>query len=127
MTTPGRDAFRGWRRGPEREQLAAKPSCLERMAHHLIAGHQGIGVHLLGDPACRLTARKGLALDGSHPTMMYGYGGFSISTLVGGDVWLRRGGNRNSYCVLAWSKQFFASETANASSLAHCDRATSEK
>src|SRR5581483_10987673 len=28
-----------------------------------------------------VTARKGLALDGSHPTMMYGYGGFSISTL----------------------------------------------
>jgi prolyl oligopeptidase len=27
-----------------------------------------------------LTSRKGIALDGSHPTMMYGYGGFSIST-----------------------------------------------
>jgi prolyl oligopeptidase len=26
-----------------------------------------------------VTARKGIALDGSHPTMMYGYGGFSIS------------------------------------------------
>jgi prolyl oligopeptidase len=28
-----------------------------------------------------LTAKKGLALDGSHPTMLYGYGGFSVSTL----------------------------------------------
>ena len=28
-----------------------------------------------------LTARKGIALDGSHPTMMYAYGGFSISIL----------------------------------------------
>jgi prolyl oligopeptidase len=25
-----------------------------------------------------LTSRKGLTLDGSHPTMMYGYGGFSV-------------------------------------------------
>jgi prolyl oligopeptidase len=43
-----------------------------------------------------LTARKSLALDGSHPTMMYGYGGFSISTLptYRADVpaWLELGG-----------------------------------
>lgn len=43
-----------------------------------------------------LTARKGLALDGSHPTMLYGYGGFSISTLPAyrSDVpaWLDMGG-----------------------------------
>jgi prolyl oligopeptidase len=43
-----------------------------------------------------LTARKGLALDGSHPTMMYGYGGFSVSTLptYRPDVpaWLEMGG-----------------------------------
>ena len=43
-----------------------------------------------------VTARKGLALDGSHPTMMYGYGGFSISTLPAyrSDVpaWLELGG-----------------------------------
>ena len=43
-----------------------------------------------------LTARKGLALDGSHPTMMYGYGGFSVSTLptYRSDVpaWLEMGG-----------------------------------
>jgi prolyl oligopeptidase len=43
-----------------------------------------------------LTARKDLALDGSHPTMLYGYGGFSISTLplYRQDVpaWLERGG-----------------------------------
>src|SRR4030095_473569 len=43
-----------------------------------------------------LTGRKGLALDGSHPTMMYGYGGFSVSTLptYRPDVpaWLEMGG-----------------------------------
>ena len=43
-----------------------------------------------------LTWRKGLALDGSHPTMIYGYGGFSISTLptYRPDVpaWLELGG-----------------------------------
>jgi len=43
-----------------------------------------------------LTARKGVALDGSHPAMMYGYGGFSISVLPGyrSDVpaWLELGG-----------------------------------
>ncbi len=43
-----------------------------------------------------LTARKDLARDGSHPTMLYGYGGFSISTLPAyrPDVpaWLEQGG-----------------------------------
>jgi len=43
-----------------------------------------------------LTARRGLALDGSHPAMMYGYGGFSISVLPAyrSDVpaWLELGG-----------------------------------
>ena len=49
--------------------------------------------------ACRSSSprRKGLALDGSHPTMMYGYGGFSISTLptYRSDVpaWLELGGH----------------------------------
>ena len=43
-----------------------------------------------------LTAKKGLPLDGSNPTMVYGYGGFSISTLptYRQDVpaWLEMGG-----------------------------------
>jgi prolyl oligopeptidase len=43
-----------------------------------------------------LTSRKSLALDGNHPTMMYGYGGFSVSTLptYRSDVpaWLEAGG-----------------------------------
>jgi len=43
-----------------------------------------------------LTARKNLPLDGNNPTMIYGYGGFSISTLptYRQDVpaWLERGG-----------------------------------
>ena len=43
-----------------------------------------------------LTAKKGLTRDGGNPTMMYGYGGFSISLLPGyrSDVpaWLELGG-----------------------------------
>ncbi len=43
-----------------------------------------------------LSSRKGLALDGGNPTMLYGYGGFSISTVpvYRQDVpaWLERGG-----------------------------------
>jgi prolyl oligopeptidase len=43
-----------------------------------------------------LTWKKGLALDGSHPAMVYGYGGFSISVLptYRNDVpaWLELGG-----------------------------------
>jgi prolyl oligopeptidase len=43
-----------------------------------------------------LTARKNVALDGNNPTMLYGYGGFSVSTLptYRQDVpaWLERGG-----------------------------------
>ena len=43
-----------------------------------------------------LTWRKGLPLDGSHPTMIYGYGGFSISTLptyrTDVPAWLEVGG-----------------------------------
>ena len=43
-----------------------------------------------------LTAKKNLPLDGNNPTMIYGYGGFSISTLptYRQDVpaWLERGG-----------------------------------
>jgi prolyl oligopeptidase len=43
-----------------------------------------------------LTWRKGMALDGSHPTMLYGYGGFSVSMLpsYSSDVpaWLELGG-----------------------------------
>ncbi|HMA25366.1 MAG TPA: prolyl oligopeptidase family serine peptidase [Gemmatimonadaceae bacterium] len=43
-----------------------------------------------------VTMRKGLALDGSHPAMLYGYGGFDISTTpsFSPDVlaWLEQGG-----------------------------------
>jgi prolyl oligopeptidase len=43
-----------------------------------------------------LTARKNVTLDGTNPTMLYGYGGFSVSTLptYRQDVpaWLERGG-----------------------------------
>ena len=43
-----------------------------------------------------ITHKKGLALDGSNPTMLYGYGGFNISLTpsfsVSNLVWLERGG-----------------------------------
>jgi prolyl oligopeptidase len=43
-----------------------------------------------------LTHRKGLKLDGSHPTLLYGYGGFNISETptfsVSRVLWLERGG-----------------------------------
>jgi prolyl oligopeptidase len=43
-----------------------------------------------------ITSRKGIALDGSNPTMLYGYGGFSVSVLptYRADVpaWLEFGG-----------------------------------
>jgi prolyl oligopeptidase len=43
-----------------------------------------------------LTARKGLPRDGNNPTMLYGYGGFSVSTLPTYrqdlPAWLERGG-----------------------------------
>ncbi len=43
-----------------------------------------------------VTTKKGLPLDGNNPTMLYGYGGFSVSTLPAyrQDVpaWLERGG-----------------------------------
>jgi prolyl oligopeptidase len=43
-----------------------------------------------------ITARKGLALDGSHPTLMTGYGGFGISLTPYFDpwtfAWIERGG-----------------------------------
>jgi len=43
-----------------------------------------------------ITMKKGLALDGSHPTLLYGYGGFDVSMTPGfsPDVlaWLEQGG-----------------------------------
>ena len=43
-----------------------------------------------------ITMKKGLALDGSHPTLLYGYGGFDVSLTPGfsPDVlaWLEQGG-----------------------------------
>jgi len=43
-----------------------------------------------------MIAKKGMALDGSHPTILYGYGGFEISLLpyysaTTGVGWLEKG------------------------------------
>ncbi|HUF66352.1 MAG TPA: prolyl oligopeptidase family serine peptidase [Gemmatimonadaceae bacterium] len=43
-----------------------------------------------------ITAKKGIALDGTNPTLLYGYGGFNVSELPGFSVrnlaWLEMGG-----------------------------------
>jgi prolyl oligopeptidase len=53
-------------------------------------GKDGVRIPML------LTYRKGMKLDGSNPTLLYGYGGFGISTLPRFQAptiaWLERGG-----------------------------------
>lgn len=43
-----------------------------------------------------ITAKKGVKLDGSHPTLLYGYGGFNLAQLpafsISTVVWLEQGG-----------------------------------
>lgn len=43
-----------------------------------------------------ITAKKGIALDGTHPTVLYGYGGYKVSNTPAFDkiiaVWLEHGG-----------------------------------
>ncbi|MEP6848850.1 MAG: prolyl oligopeptidase family serine peptidase [Acidobacteriota bacterium] len=55
-----------------------------------------------------LTYKKGLKLDGSNPTILYGYGGFNISTTPGFSasriVWLEMGGVYASACLRGGSE-----------------------
>jgi len=55
-----------------------------------------------------ITARKGIAKDGSHPTLLYGYGGFNISTspLFAAQhlAWLERGGIYATVCMRGGSE-----------------------
>jgi prolyl oligopeptidase len=50
-----------------------------------------------------LAYRKGLKLDGTHPTLLYGYGGFGISLMPWFDparlAWLERGGIYAMTCI----------------------------
>ncbi|HUD98576.1 MAG TPA: prolyl oligopeptidase family serine peptidase [Bryobacteraceae bacterium] len=71
-----------------------------------------------------LTWRKGLALDSSHPTMIYGYGGFSISTLPDywpdvpawlelGGIWVTASTRGGSEYGEAWHKAGYLSKKQN--------------
>lgn len=50
-----------------------------------------------------LVHRRGLALDGANPTLLYGYGGFKVSTVAGFNPawlpWLERGGVFAAACI----------------------------
>lgn len=64
------------------------------------AAYETRRVFVPGDDGARIplfiTHRRGLKLDGSHPTILYGYGGFSINVTpafnVGRLAWLEQGG-----------------------------------
>ncbi len=61
-----------------------------------ITQHEAISIDGVAIPYFQVS-RRGMALDGSHPTRLTGYGGFAISLLpryapVLGKLWLERGG-----------------------------------
>ena len=55
-----------------------------------------------------ITCRKGLSKDGSHPTMLYGYGGFTIATMptfaAQHLAWLKMGGIYVTACMRGGSE-----------------------
>lgn len=82
--------------GPaKRELLKSLPGYFDAAALE-ISQHEVISADGTRVPYFQVS-RKGLALDGSHPTLLYGYGGFEVSMQPGysaglGAAWLARGG-----------------------------------
>lgn len=87
--------YRGSLDGGEAELLKQVPPSFDagkyQVSQHFARSKDGTRV-----PYFQVSA-KGLKLDGSHPTVMYGYGGFEVALLPHyisslGDAWLARGG-----------------------------------
>ncbi len=81
-------------------------------------------------------ARKGLPLDGSHPTMLYGYGGFSVSMpptyrsdvpawLEAGGIWVTANMRGGAEYGEAWHEAGYSGEQAECVRRFHRGRRTS--
>ena len=80
---------------PQREKLKSLPSFFDasglEITQHEATSRDGTKVPYFQ------VSRKGMALDGKNPTLLYGYGGFEIPMLPAynagvGSAWLERGG-----------------------------------
>jgi prolyl oligopeptidase len=81
--------------GAEPETLKSMPAFFEasglEISQHFVQSKDGTRVPYF------LVAKRGLILDGSHPTLLTGYGGFEVPLLpyysgISGRAWLGRGG-----------------------------------
>lgn len=77
------------------QRLKALPACFDAsgldIVQHEVSSKDGTRVPYFQ------VSRRGMALDGSNPTLLYGYGGFEVSMLPSysagvGAAWLARGG-----------------------------------